>query len=104
MDILNMLSRVDIYQFPYDDIKTLFRNHSRVSMKKGRSSQSLVNSSPSTKSIKHETRNMLEDFMSEMLQAFALQMDTMKIKRKKEEAEITLAIFFPRCTKRNPRN
>jgi len=30
---------------------------------------------------------MLEDFKSEMLHTFALQMDTMKIKRKKDEVE-----------------
>ena len=47
---------------------------------------------------------MLEDFKSEMLQTLALQMDTMHIKRKKEEVERALAIFCPRCTRRHPRN
>jgi len=47
---------------------------------------------------------MLEDFKSEMLQALAMQMDTLHIKRKQEEAERTLAIFHPRCTKRHLRS
>ena len=47
---------------------------------------------------------MLEYFKSEMLHTFELQMDTMKMKIKKEEVEMALAILFPRCTKRHPRN
>ena len=104
LETLNMLSGGDICQFPYDDIKIVFKNYSRASTKKGRSSQRLVSSSPSTTSIKHELGNMLDDFKSEMLQTLALQMDIMHIKRKKEEAERKLAIFYPRCTRRHPRN
>lgn len=33
-----------------------------------------------------------------------MQMDTLHIKRKQEEAERALAIFCPRCTRRHPRN
>jgi len=47
---------------------------------------------------------MLEDFKSEMLHTLSLQMDTMQIKRKKEEEERGLVFFFPRCTRRHPRN
>jgi hypothetical protein len=65
----------------------MFKNHSRAARKKGRASQGLVSSSPSTTSIKNEIGNMLEDFKSEMLHTFSLQMDTMQIKRKQEEAE-----------------
>ena len=36
---------------------------------------------------------MLEDFKSEMLNTFALKMNTMHIKRRQEEAERALAIF-----------
>ena len=63
-------------------------------MKKGRGSQSMVSTSSSNSSIKGEIGNMLEDFKSEMLQTLALQMDTIHIKRKQEEAERALAIFF----------
>jgi len=47
---------------------------------------------------------MLEDFKSEMLHTLALQMDTMQIKSKQEEAERAVAAFFSRCTIRHPRN
>jgi len=39
-----------------------------------------------------------------MLQTLAMQMDTLHIKRKQEEAERALAIFCPRCMRRYPRN
>jgi len=58
----------------------------------------------SNSSIKGKIGNMLEDFKSEMLQTPALQLDTMNIKRKQEEAERTLAIFCLKCTRRHPRN
>ena len=47
---------------------------------------------------------MIEDFKSDMLHTFSLKMDTMHVKRKQEEAERTLDIFFPRCTRKHPRN
>jgi len=94
----------DIYQLSYEDIKTIFRNHSRAARKKGRGSQPISNISSSNSSIKGEIGNMLEDFNSEMLQTLAMQMDTLHIKRKQEEVERALAIFFPRCTRRHPRN
>ena len=33
-----------------------------------------------------------------------MQMDTLHIERKQDEAERALAIIFPRCTRRNPWN
>ena len=99
-----MLSGGDIYQLPYEDIKIVFRNHSRVAKKKGRSIQPMVIPSSSNSSIKGEIGNMLKDFKSEMLQTLSLQMDAMHIKRKQEEAKRALAIFCLRCTKRHPKN
>lgn len=72
LDTLNLLSRGDIYELPYEDIKTVFKNHSRVAGKKGTGSQIMVNSSSSNTSIKGEIKNMLEDFKSEMLQTLSL--------------------------------
>lgn len=72
-----MLYGGDIYQLNYEDIKKIFKIHSRFARKIGRSSQGLANYSPSTSIIKHEIWNMLENFKSEMLHIFSLQMDTM---------------------------
>jgi len=82
LDTLHLLARGDIYQLPYKNIKTVFRNHSRVARKRGRGSQPIASSSSSNSSIKGELGNMLEDFKSEMLQTLSMQMDTLHIKRK----------------------
>jgi len=49
---LHLLAGGDIYQLSYEDIKTIFRNHSRVAKKKGRGSQPKANTSSSNSSIK----------------------------------------------------
>lgn len=104
LQTLNLLSRGDIYQLPYDDINTIFKNHSRVSRKKGRASQDLASSSSSNTSIKSEIGNTLEDFKNEMLHTLARQMDTMQINMKQEEAKIAFVVFCLKCTRRHPRN
>ena len=49
LDALNLLVGGDIYQLPYEGIKTIFRNHFRESRKKGRGSQPLgIPPSPNT--------------------------------------------------------
>jgi len=104
METLKMLSGGDIYQLCYDDIKTLLKNNYRVVREKNRDNQYFANSSSSTTSIKNEIGKMLEDIKSEMFPTFSLQMDTMKINRKEEELKRALIIFFPKCTRTNPRN
>ena len=99
-----MIARGDVYQLSYEDIKTIFRNHSRAAKKKGRGSQPMASTSSSNLSIKGEIGNMLEDFKTDTMQTLALQLDTMNIKTKQEEAERALAIFCPRCTRRHPKN
>ena len=71
LDTLKLLAGGDIYQLLYEDIKIVFRNHSRVVKKKGRGSQPMASTSSSNSSINGEIGNMLEDFKSEMLQTLA---------------------------------
>jgi len=67
LDTLHLQAKGDIYQLPYEDIKTIFRNHSRVARKRGRGSQPIPSTSSSNSSIIGELGNMLENFKSEML-------------------------------------
>ena len=85
LDTFHLLAGGDIYQLPYEDIKSVFRNHSMEARKKVWGSQPMVNTSSSNSSIKGEIGNMLEDFKSEMLQTLALQMDTMHIKKSRRK-------------------
>lgn len=45
LDTLHLLAGGDIYQLPYEDIKTIFGNHSRAARKRGRESQPTANTS-----------------------------------------------------------
>ena len=72
LDTLNMLAGGDIYQLPYEDIKTVFRNHSRSARKRGRGSQPLASTSSSSSSLRNKLENRLEDFKSEMRQTLAM--------------------------------
>jgi len=87
LETLNLLSGGDFYQLPYDYIRNVFENHSSEARKRGRVSQIVASSFSSNTSMKSEIGNMLEDFKSEMLQTISLQMETMKIKWKRKEAE-----------------
>ena len=72
LDTLNLLGGGNIYQLPYEDIMTVFRNHSWAARKKGRGSQPMVSPSSSNSSIKGEIGSMLEDFKSDMIQTLSL--------------------------------
>ena len=100
LDILNMLAGGDIYQLPYEDIKTMFRNHYRAARKRGRRNHL----SASTTFSKHEFANQMEDLKSEMRQTITMQLDTFRIQQNKEEAKKALAIFCPRCMRKHPKN
>ena len=91
LDTLHLLARGDIYQLLYEDIKTIFRNHSRAAQKRGRGNPLLA----STTFSKHEFTNQMEDLKSEMRQTIAMQLDSFRIQQKKEEAERALAILYP---------
>jgi len=64
LDTLHLLAKGGIYQLSYEDIKTIFRNHSRVAKNEGRGSQPIASGSSSNSSIKGIIGNMLEDFKS----------------------------------------
>jgi len=104
IETINILSGGDIYQLPYETVKTILRNHSMEARKKGRVNHCMTNTPSSSTSIKPEIGNMLGYFKSEMLHTFELQMETMQIKRKQEEEEKCLAILCHRCIRKHPRN
>jgi hypothetical protein len=72
----------------YDDIKRIFKNHSRSSRKKGRSSRGFVPqySNPTTH-INNELGGLIEDIKTNILHSLAMQMDTLHINKKHEEVE-----------------
>lgn len=59
LETLHLLVGGDIYQLSYEDINTIFRNHSRAAIKKGRGIQPIASTSSSNSSIKGEVGSML---------------------------------------------
>ena len=59
LDTLHLLARGYVYKLPYEDIKTVFRNHSRAARKRGRGIQPIASTSSSSSSIKGELGDML---------------------------------------------
>jgi hypothetical protein len=83
METLNILSNGDIYQLDYDYIKRIFKNHSRSSRKKGRSSRVLVPQSSNPKNhIKNELGGLIKDMKTDILHYLSMKMDTLQIKNK----------------------
>jgi hypothetical protein len=50
-----------------------------------------------------EIKNMLEDFKIDILSSLRSQLDTLQMKKKREEIEQALATFCPRCRTEHPR-
>lgn len=51
-----------------------------------------------------ELGTMLEYMKAEILHSLAMQMDTMQLKMKMEEAKKSLIVFFPKCRKNHEKN
>ena len=49
-----------------------------------------------------ELGNLLENFKTDILSTIGSQLDTLKIKKKKEDENLVLGIYCPRCRKRHP--
>ena len=78
METLNLLSNGDIYQLGYNDIKIIFKNHSRSSRKEGRSSRGFTSQySNLTTHINNELGGLIEEMKTHILQSLYIQMDTL---------------------------
>jgi hypothetical protein len=105
IEVLNLMSSGDVYQKPFVDIVEYCKKYSRSQAKTGKSSRDPVNriAKPATGGVtRMELGNMLENFKTDILNTINIQLDTLKIKRKQEEENVSLAIFCPRCRKRHP--
>jgi hypothetical protein len=81
VDTLNLLSNGDIYQLDYDDIKRIFKNHSRSSRKKGRSSRGLIPQSSNPTSHDNglvQIRTICKEGIPLLVNEFSLQQDSDK--------------------------
>lgn len=104
LNMLNMLAKGDISKESYDDICELAKRCSRGAARNRirDSTYSRVQKSANGGATRAEIGNLLEEFKTEMLSSFALQLDTLQVKKKQAEAEATLAFFCPKCRDKHP--
>jgi hypothetical protein len=106
IDTLNLMASGDIYQKNFEAISELCRTYSRSKGKTAKSVREPVNKNTKTSTSGGVTRvelgNLLENFKTDILGTIGSQLDTLKIKRKQEEENPVLSIFFPKCRKRHP--
>jgi len=103
IDILNVIGKGDISNFPFNKIAELCQKYSRGRSKIGRrniSSKALKSAVGGVTSA--EIGSLLENFKTNILRTFRTQVDVFKANKKKEERVQILAIFYPKCSKKHP--
>jgi hypothetical protein len=103
IEFLNLLSSGDVHQNPFSEIADYYRRYSRGLAKTGKAPRDSF--SRNTRQIsgsvtRIELGNLLENFKIDILRTIKNQLDTLKLKKKQEE-EVVLAIFCPRCRKKH---
>ena len=105
IDTLNLMGARDISQLDFKEISKLCRKDPYSKARYGRGVRDTrVNKSPSGGVTRVELGNILENFKSDILGTPSSQLDTIKVKKKEEEENLDLSIFFSKCRKRHPLN
>lgn len=103
IDILNLMGSRDISLLPFDDIGILCQKYSHSKAKHGKSVRDTrVNKSASGRVTRVELGNLLENFKTNILGTLSTQLDTIKVKGRREEENPVLSIFCSKCRKRHP--
>jgi len=103
IEVLNLLSSGDVHQNPFVEIADYCRRYSRGQAKIGKAPRDSfsINTRQSSGTVTRiELGNLLENFKTYILSTISNQLDTLKLKKKQEE-EVVLAIFCPRCRKKH---
>jgi len=106
IDTLNLMASGDIYQKDFEALSELCRTYSRSRGKTVKSMREPINKNTKVPTSGGVTRielgNLLENFKIDILGTIGSQLDTLKIKKNKEEENPVLSIFCPKCSKRHP--
>lgn len=105
INVLNLMGAGDISFLPFDQISELCRKYSRGKAKTGKDSKyslSKVSKSAIRSVTRVELGNLLENFKTDLLSTLRSQIDTLQVKKKKEEQEPILSIFCSKCRNNHP--
>jgi hypothetical protein len=103
--MLNLMESGDISHKPFYEICEICKNYSRSRAKTGKNVQDLYNRILKPVSsggiMREEIGNFLENFKTNILSTIGSQLDTLKIKKKQEEENAAMSIYFPRCRRKH---
>jgi hypothetical protein len=89
LDMMNMLGKGEISKKSYEDIVNIYKICSQGSTRNKSATRdttySRVHKSSNGGATREEIGNLLENFKTEMINSFASQMDTVKVKHKQAE-------------------
>ena len=91
LEALELMIGSDVYQASWDDLKIIFQNYSRSTMKKGWGPRSIATKGISQGITKLEISNLLSNFKQDIMNDVATHLDT--ITTKKEHAKAKLQLF-----------
>jgi hypothetical protein len=95
----------DISHKPFTEICEMCRNYSRSRAKTWKSVRDPYSRNLKAVSSGGITRveigNLLENFKMDILRTIGSQLDTLNIKKKQEEENAAMSIFFPRCRRKH---
>ena len=98
IDLLNLMGAGDVSLLKYVEICDLYRRYSRNSSWSGRGIWDTVSRTTKTSRegvSRMEIGNLLEGFKTDILSSLSSQLDALQAKKRQEEEDRTLAIFFP---------
>ena len=101
MESMDLMSKGNVTQKTWNDIKEICQNYSRATMKKGSGLKSLPHKTNVRLGVSNmELSNLLSNFKKDIKNDVPAQLDTMQAQRKKDEANSILTKFFSHCKKR----
>jgi hypothetical protein len=105
LEMLNLMESGDISHKPFAEICEMCKNCSRSRAKTGKNVQDPYNRRLKLVSLggitKEEIGNLLENFKIDILRKIGSQLDTLKLKKKQEEENASMSIYFPRCRRKH---
>lgn len=97
LEALDLMASGDISQISWDDLKKIYLNYSRSTMKKGRGYQSTVTKGISQGISKLKISNLLSFFKKDIINDVATHRDTITTKKKHAKIKSQFVEYCPHC-------
>ena len=105
IDLVILMGAGDVSLLKYVEICELCRRYSRNASRLGRGIRDTVNRTTKTSRegvSRMEIGNLLEGFKTNIPSSSSSQLDALQAKKRQEEEDQSLVIFYPKCRERHP--